>query len=77
MEGLIEKVLREFKASVESRPRGTQGAVRMGSEKLGPGTVMTDLPKTGTYGDDARRAETRLGSTAKPVDYTIPPEVKR
>lgn len=47
MEGLIEKVLRDFKASVESRPRGVQGA---GSETIGPGTAMTDLAATGTFG---------------------------
>lgn len=48
MEGLIEKVLRDFKASVESRPRG--GSIRSGSEKIGPGTAMTDLAATGTFG---------------------------
>lgn len=46
MEGLIEKVLRQFKASVESRPRGMQGS----SERMGPGTAMTDLAATGTFG---------------------------
>ena len=50
MEGLIEKVLRDFKASVESRPRGAQSAGRFGSEKIGPGTAMTDLAATGTFG---------------------------
>jgi uncharacterized membrane protein len=54
MEGMIEKVLREFKASVESRPKGAQGVTRSGSEKIGPGTVMTDFPKTGTFGEEPR-----------------------
>jgi len=77
MEGLIEKVLRDFKASVESRPRGVQGTNRMGSEKIGPGTVMTDLPKTGTFGEEPRRIETHTGGSAKSTDYIAPPEVKR
>ncbi len=48
MEGLIEKVLRQFKASVESRPRGVQGSSNSG--RMGPGTAMTDLAATGTFG---------------------------
>jgi len=50
MEGLIEKVLRDFKASVESRPRGVKSNIRAGSGKIGPGTEMTDLAATGTFG---------------------------
>jgi uncharacterized membrane protein len=65
MEGMIEKVLREFKASVESRPKGV---VRSASEKIGPGTAMSELPKTGTFGE-----EPRFGTD--PVGYRT--EVKR
>jgi len=36
MEGMIEKVLRDFKGSVESRPRGAQGTVRRGIDRPGP-----------------------------------------
>ena len=71
MEGLIEKVLRGFKASVESRPQGVQGGIRSASEKIGPGTAMTDLPKTGTFGDEPRRIESRFGGATSPVqDFT-------
>jgi uncharacterized membrane protein len=61
MEGMIEKVLREFKASVESRPKGVQGVMRSGSEKIGPGTVMSELPKTGTFGAEPRFSEDPVG----------------
>jgi len=75
MEGLIEKVLRDFKASVESRPPGAQGNIRTGSGKIGPGTAMTDLPKTGTFGEEPRRIESRLGGLSNPMEAA--PEVKR
>jgi len=75
MEGLIEKVLRDFKASVESRPPGVQGAVRASSEKIGPGTAMTDLPRTGTFGDEPRSIDSRLGGLMNPMDTAT--EVKR
>jgi len=74
IEGLIEKVLRDFKASVESRPRGVQGSVRSRSD-IGPGTEMTGLPKTGTFGAEPRNIEPRFGGTTSPV--TTPPDVKR
>ena len=74
MEGLIEKVLRDFKASVESRPRGAQGTVRSSSEKIGPGTAMTDMAKTGTFGDEPRRTEPRFGGPTNPI---TPSEIKR
>ena len=77
MEGLIEKVLRDFKASVESRPMGVQGAIRSDSEKIGPGTVMTDLPRTGTYGDEPRKIETRISGSSAPTGFPAPPETKR
>ena len=73
LEGLIEKVLRDFKASVESRPRGTQGTVRSSSEKVGPGTVTSDLAKTGTFGDQPRSTEPRFSGTGAPTST----EVKR
>jgi uncharacterized membrane protein len=75
IEGLIEKVLREFKASVESRPRGAQG-VRSSADQGGPGTNMTELPRTGTFGDQPRKIEPRFGGTVNPVDYSRPPEAK-
>jgi uncharacterized membrane protein len=74
MEGMIEKVLRDFKASVESRPKGVQGAVRSESEKVGPGTATASLRKTGTFGEEPRRVETQFGSLQEP---SFPPEVKR
>ncbi|MGZ4814957.1 MAG: SRPBCC family protein [Terriglobales bacterium] len=77
MEGLIEKVLRDFKASVESRPCGAQGAIRTGSEKIGPGTAMADVARTGTFGDEPRKIETRFGGSSSPTDYPAPPDVKR
>ena len=76
MEGLIEKVLRGFKASVESRPLGAQGSnVRMSSEKVGPGTAMTGMAKTGTFGAPRHEVEPRFAGSATPG--TSPPEVKR
>lgn len=79
MEGLIEKVLRDFKASVESRPSGAQGsaAIRSGSEKIGPGSEMADIAKTGTFGAELRRSELGFGGSVSPVEYTAPPEAKR
>jgi uncharacterized membrane protein len=77
MEGLIEKVLREFKASVESRPHGAQGNVRTGVTPPGPGTDMTDVPKTGTFGAEPRKIEPRFGGTVDPVGYGSPPDAKR
>jgi uncharacterized membrane protein len=79
MEGLIEKVLRDFKASVESRPHGAQGSgtIRTGSQKIGPGTEMNDVAKTGTFGAEQRRSELGFGGSKNPVEYTAPPEAKR
>lgn len=77
MEGLIEKVLRDFKASVESRPFGVQGAVRSDSDKIGPGTAMTELPRTGTFGDEPRRIETRRTGSGAPTGFPAPGEAKR
>lgn len=77
MEGAIEKVLRDFKASVESRPTGVQGITRSDSDKIGPGTVMTDLPRTGTYGDEPRKIETRIAGTGTPAGFPAPSDAKR
>ena len=77
MEGLIEKVLRDFKASVESRPFGMRGAVRSDPDKIGPGTAMTDRPRTGTFGDLTRSTETRFMETGTPAGFPEPPEAKR
>ena len=73
MEGLIEKVLRDFKASVEGRVAGAQGSIRTGVTQPGPGSYRTDLPRTGTLGTSV---EQRFGGTTNPVDYR-PPEAKR
>ncbi|HWR16356.1 MAG TPA: SRPBCC family protein [Terriglobales bacterium] len=77
MEGLIEKVLRQFKASVESRPAGVQNAVRTGISQPGPGTSMTDLPRTGTFGDEPQKIESRFGGSVHPAGYPNSPDVKR
>ena len=68
MEGLIEKVLRDFKASVESRP-----ARRGSSERIGPGTVTPELAKTGT--EDIK--EPGCSDSADRVGFGGPSEVKR
>jgi uncharacterized membrane protein len=77
MEGLIEKVLRDFKASVESRPRGAQGSVRTGVTRPGPGAQMTEMPRTGTFGEQPKKIEPRFSGSASPADYTDPPDAKR
>lgn len=73
MEGMIEKVLRDFKASVESRPKGIYRSENLAK----PGTKMTGVPRTGTFGEEPHRIEPRFGGTANPVDYIAPPEAKR
>jgi uncharacterized membrane protein len=76
MEGLIEKVLRGFKASVESRPRGAQSSVRLGTNRPGPGVQVSETSRTGTFGDEPIHPESRWGPT-KPLDYSSPPDAKR
>src|SRR4051812_9375942 len=77
MEGVIEKVLRDFKASVESRPRGAQGSVRRGANQPGPGTRVSELSKPGMFGaDDPIEPQTRWG-TEQPQDYNVPKNAKR
>jgi hypothetical protein len=77
MEGLIEKVLRDFKASVETRARGTEGSVRTGVMHPGPGARLDEIPRTGTFGAEPTKVEPRFGGTVNPVDYTTPPDAKR
>jgi len=80
MEGLIEKVLRDFKASVESRPvgvQGTSGTVRTGYSQPGPGTNVSEIARTGTFGAEMQKSETSFGGSVPPVEYTSPPEAKR
>jgi uncharacterized membrane protein len=74
MEGMIEKVLRDFKASVESRPKGAQGVVRAESDKFAPSAATPSLRKTGTFGEEPRRVETQFGGLQEP---SFPAEVKR
>jgi uncharacterized membrane protein len=77
MEGLIEKVLRDFKASVESRTYGVEHGIRTGVTQPGPGPLRSDMPRTGTFGSDSAKIEPRFSGTAIPVDYTNPQDAKR
>lgn len=79
LEGVIEKVLRDFKASVERRAAASSGnqSVRTGITPPGPGTRMTDLPRTGTFGDDTKASDSRFGGTGASIDYSSPPDAKR
>jgi uncharacterized membrane protein len=77
MEGVIEKVLRDFKGSVESRPHGVQGSVRRGTNRPGPGMQKSEMSRSGTYGDDPIQTEPRLAGAANPMDFTSPPDAKR
>jgi len=73
MEGIIEKVLRDFKASVESRPRGAQGsAANRGSS----GLRVSEASRTGTYGDEPIHPETRWGVNT-PLGSGNPSDAKR
>jgi uncharacterized membrane protein len=76
MEGLIEKVLRDFKASVESRPRGVQGSVRRGISQPGPGVRVSETSRTGFLGDEPIDPQTRWG-TEEPLNYSTPKDSKR
>jgi uncharacterized membrane protein len=75
IEGVIERVLRDFKASAEGRGSGQQ---RMPSQKVGPGTTMsqsTIARATGTNDATSEKVD-RFGNRANPVEYTRPPEAK-
>jgi uncharacterized membrane protein len=76
MEGLIEKVLRDFKASVESRPKGVQGSVRRTGTQPGPGLRVSEISRAGTFGQDEPIDPQTRWSPEKPVDYK-PSEAKR
>ena len=74
IEGIIERVLRDFKAAAEGRA-ATQ---RMPSQKAGPGTSLsqdTFERATGT-GDIRPEKADRFGKPANPAEYTRPPEAK-
>jgi len=75
IEGVIERVLRDFKASAEGRGSGQQ---RMPSQKVGPGTSMSQsniARATGTNDATSEKVD-RFGNRANPVEYTRPPEAK-
>ena len=76
MEGLIEKVLRDFKASVESRPQGALGTLRRTATQLGPGMRVSELSRTGTFGQDEPIDPQTRWSPERPIDYK-PSESKR
>lgn len=76
MEGLIEKVLRDFKASVESRPRGAQGSVRRSGTQPGPGMRVSEISHTGTFGQDEPIDPQTRWSPEKPLAPNAS-EVKR
>ena len=79
----IEQVLRDFKAHLEGKGQaGVAPAVRSSSERLGPGTALsqTDVNRaTGTYGSPAalRDGTDRFGQPTNPVEFTSPPDAKR
>jgi uncharacterized membrane protein len=75
IEGVIERVLRDFKASAEGRGFGQQ---RMPSQKVGPGTSMSQsniARATGTNDATSEKVD-RFGNRVNPVEYTRPPEAK-
>lgn len=82
LEKYIEQVLRDFKASMEGKGQeGAKPATRTGSERIGPGTAVTQNQAsraTGTYGGNSGVSDAdKVGSRPNPVDYTSPPEMKR
>jgi uncharacterized membrane protein len=79
LEDVIEKVLRDFKASIESRSRsGLESAsLRYQSNLSGPGTQVRERARTGTFDSEPQKVEPRFGGTVNPVDYTSPPDAKR
>ncbi|MGH9521296.1 MAG: SRPBCC family protein [Terriglobales bacterium] len=82
LERYIDQALRDFKAGMEGK--GQENAklpVRAESERIGPGTAMTqtDVSRaTGTFGPEPTpTAVDKFGNRANPVEYTSPPEAKR
>ena len=75
IEAVIERVLRDFKASMEGRGPGRQ---RMPSQGVGPGASMSQsniARATGTSNLTPEAGE-RLGNRANPMEYTRPPDAK-
>jgi uncharacterized membrane protein len=75
----VERVLRDFKASLEGKGQEERKPLRS-TGTVGPGTAMgqTDLERaTGTYGHAPETFQPGLGGRSSPVDYTSPPEAKR
>jgi uncharacterized membrane protein len=75
IEGVIERVLRDFKAAAEGRGPGRQ---RKPSEAVGPGTSTSQrniARATGT-GDATSGTVDRFGKRTNPVEYRRPPEAK-
>ena len=70
LEDCIEKVLRDFKSSLEHQADSRPPVVRMPESDQA----------TGTFGRDADVAggtqHTRFGGTPNPVEFTRPPEAK-
>ena len=83
MERYIEQVMRHFKASLEGKGQeGASPATRGSSERVGPGTAVSQnqpTRATGTYGSGSTTGEggEKFGTRANPVEYTSPPEMKR
>jgi uncharacterized membrane protein len=75
IEGLIERVLRDFKAAAEGRGPGRQ---RMPSERVGPGTstAQRNIARATGTGDITPDTVDRFGNRVNPVEYTRPPEAK-
>src|SRR5437899_2302787 len=66
-----------FGGWVESRPRDAQGSVRRGIDRPGPGMQISEMSRSGTFGDEPIQTEPRLAGTGNPMDYTLPPDAKR
>ncbi len=77
MEGLIEKVLRDFKASVESRPSGAQGSVIRTGTESGPGLRVSEISRIGTFGEDEPIEPQTRWAAEKPIDYRKPSDARR
>ncbi|HLH05703.1 MAG TPA: SRPBCC family protein [Terriglobales bacterium] len=75
IESVIERVLRDFKASLEGRGPSHQ---RMRSRSVGPGTNMTESNIERATGTSDFTPDTvdRFGNRANPVDYRRPPDAK-
>lgn len=75
IEGVIERVLRDFKAAAEGRGPGRQ---RMPSQSVGPGTstAQRNVARATGTGEITPDTVDRFGNRANPVEYTRPPEAK-